>query len=179
MIYWKVYYLFIFKLWSNILFIIAIIVCIKSQNLGLKYYDPNEHPSSLEAAFYASLNRPVFAFAIVSLIVLLTVGEGLGTYQLLSKLFVDFFDRVIWLTIRKLKILFFIFIWLDGHRRILQPRWAQPISKLTYGAYLVHHVNQSYDIAVRRNARTFSIHNMVRKKKFLFWIVWYEITKNE
>ncbi|XP_008552670.1 nose resistant to fluoxetine protein 6 [Microplitis demolitor] len=114
------------KLWSNILFIIAIIVCIKSQNLGLKYYDPNEHPSSLEAAFYASLNRPVFAFAIVSLIVLLTVGEGL-----------------------------------DGHRRILQPRWAQPISKLTYGAYLVHHVNQSYDIAVRRNARTFSIHNMI------------------
>ncbi|XP_074114506.1 nose resistant to fluoxetine protein 6-like isoform X2 [Cotesia typhae] len=114
------------KVMSHILYLFCWVVAVSSLYLGLKYYNPNEHPSKLETSLYASLNRPGFAFGIVSGAVVLTVGEGLEQLQ-----------------------------------RFHQPSWAQPISKLTYGAFLVHNINQVYDIGVRRNAQVFAIHNMV------------------
>lgn len=51
---------------------------IKSQSLGMKFYDPNIISTPMEAGLYACLNRPTFALAIVSIVVLLTVGDGLG-----------------------------------------------------------------------------------------------------
>lgn len=56
------------------------VVAVSSLYLGLKYYNPNEHPSKLETALYASLSRPGFAFGIVSGAVVITVGEGLGNF---------------------------------------------------------------------------------------------------
>ncbi|XP_012257252.2 nose resistant to fluoxetine protein 6-like [Athalia rosae] len=48
---------------------------------------------------------------------------------------------------------------LDFHYNLMTPRWVPPLARLTYGAFLVHNINQSYDIAVTRSARTFSVHN--------------------
>ncbi|CAD6244916.1 GSCOCG00013530001-RA-CDS [Cotesia congregata] len=114
------------KVTSHILYLCCWIIAVSSLYLGLKYYNPNAHPSKLETALYASLSRPGFAFGMVLGTIVLSVGEGLERLQ--------------------------------GFH---QPSWAQPISKLTYGAFLVHNINQVYDIGVRRIAQVFSIHNMV------------------
>ncbi|KAK0074969.1 hypothetical protein PV325_007579, partial [Microctonus aethiopoides] len=94
--------------------------------MGLKFYNPNIKSTPLENALYASLSRPVFAIAAVSIVVLISVS-----------------DRS------------------EFHHKFFKPRWAQPLAKLTYGVYLIHNINQSYDIGVARNAKTFSLHNVI------------------
>ncbi|KAK0072799.1 hypothetical protein PV325_010777 [Microctonus aethiopoides] len=42
----------------------------------------------------------------------------------------------------------------DNYYNFLTPRWAQPFAKLTYGAYLIHPILQSYDIGSERSALT-------------------------
>ncbi|KAK0083717.1 hypothetical protein PV326_006605, partial [Microctonus aethiopoides] len=113
--------------WTHLPFILgAIMVAIKSQSMGLKFYNPNIKSTPLENALYASLSRPVFAIAAVSIVVLISVS-----------------DRS------------------EFHHKFFKPRWAQPLAKLTYGVYLIHNINQSYDIGVARNAKTFSLHNVI------------------
>ncbi|XP_011309808.1 nose resistant to fluoxetine protein 6 [Fopius arisanus] len=48
---------------------------------------------------------------------------------------------------------------LDFHHSFFKGRWVQPLARLTYGAYLLHNINQCYDVGVIRQARTFSLHN--------------------
>ncbi|XP_034938093.1 nose resistant to fluoxetine protein 6-like [Chelonus insularis] len=105
---------------------ITVLLGIMSQILGQKFYNPNINPSSFETALYASLCRPIFALAVVSAVIFLTIDNGFCSSY-----------------------------------RYFKPRWAQPMSRLTYGAYLIHHINQSYDIGVARHARTFSAHNIL------------------
>ncbi|XP_033222638.1 uncharacterized protein LOC117176493 [Belonocnema kinseyi] len=66
------------KMWSRILFILQVVVLsIYIQRLGFQFMDPNERPSLLVKAFYASFHRPIFAFSICSAALLITIGDGL------------------------------------------------------------------------------------------------------
>lgn len=46
--------------------------------MPIKFWDPNVQMSLLETTLYAGLHRGAYAFSICSVIVLLTVGDGLG-----------------------------------------------------------------------------------------------------
>ncbi|XP_015121190.1 nose resistant to fluoxetine protein 6 [Diachasma alloeum] len=49
---------------------------------------------------------------------------------------------------------------LEFYHSFFKGHWVQPVARLTYGAYLIHNINQSYDVGVIRQARTFSFHNV-------------------
>lgn len=53
-------------------------VAIKSQSMGLKFYNPNIKSTPMENALYASLSRPVFAMAAVSIVILISVSDQSG-----------------------------------------------------------------------------------------------------
>lgn len=54
------------------------------------------------------------------------------------------------------------FFFLTGfYHKLLTPRWAQPIARLTYGVYLLNNILQAFDMGIARSARIFSIHDLV------------------
>ncbi|XP_046733955.1 nose resistant to fluoxetine protein 6-like [Diprion similis] len=113
------------KALSRFLFILlAVGFTVFSQYLAAKYFDPNSQLRPLETAAYAGFHRAAFALGICSIVVLITIGDGL-----------------------------------DFHYNFMTPRWVQPLARLTYGAYLVHNIKQSYDIGATRSPRVFSISN--------------------
>ncbi|XP_066586276.1 nose resistant to fluoxetine protein 6-like [Prorops nasuta] len=57
-------------------------------------------------------------------------------------------------------ILFTIGDGLEFHYNFCTPTWVQPLARLTYSTFLVHNINQIYDIGVMRASRTFSVHTM-------------------
>ncbi|XP_014215126.1 nose resistant to fluoxetine protein 6-like [Copidosoma floridanum] len=66
------------KRWSHCLFILfAVVMSVKSQSLGHHYYNPNSKPSLLEVALYACLHRGFFALSFCSIVLLITMGDGL------------------------------------------------------------------------------------------------------
>ncbi|XP_046423522.1 nose resistant to fluoxetine protein 6-like [Neodiprion fabricii] len=115
------------KAWSRFLFILlAVGFTIVSESLAAKYFDPNSELHPLETAAYAGFHRAAFALGICSIVVLITIGDGL-----------------------------------DFHRNFMTPRWVSPLARLTYGAYLVHNIKQSYDVGATRTPRVFSLNNFL------------------
>ncbi|XP_043289880.1 nose resistant to fluoxetine protein 6-like [Venturia canescens] len=115
------------KVSSNILFFFVVVVLsLGTEITGHEYYNPNSNPTSLNKAIYACLHRGLFALAICSISLLITVGQGL-----------------------------------EFHYNFLTPNWAQPLGRLTYGAYLVHTIIQLYDVGVTRSPRDFAILHML------------------
>ncbi|XP_011495184.1 PREDICTED: nose resistant to fluoxetine protein 6-like [Ceratosolen solmsi marchali] len=69
------------KKWSQSLFLLLVfVVGISSQSLGFQYLDPNSNTSLLETALYASLHRGAFAISFCSIVLLITMGDGLDYY---------------------------------------------------------------------------------------------------
>ncbi|XP_033221998.1 O-acyltransferase like protein-like isoform X2 [Belonocnema kinseyi] len=113
---------------SRVLLVLQVVVlnfyCL---HLGVQFFDPNEKPTLLKKALYASLHRPIYAFSVCSVALLVTVGDGL-----------DFFYKM------------------------MTPGWAQPISKLSYGIFLLHFVIQSYDVGTARAASSNAIYGVIQ-----------------
>ncbi|XP_046630291.1 nose resistant to fluoxetine protein 6-like isoform X1 [Neodiprion virginianus] len=66
------------KAWSRVLFILlAIGFPIISQALAAKYFDPNSELHPFETAAYAGFHRTAYALGICSIVVLITIGDGL------------------------------------------------------------------------------------------------------
>ncbi|XP_024944250.1 nose resistant to fluoxetine protein 6 isoform X2 [Cephus cinctus] len=115
------------KAWSRIFFaLFAVVLSINIQAFSFKFIDINAEKGPLITALFASLHRAAFSMSMCSVVVLITVGQGL-----------------------------------DFHYNFLTPAWAQPLSRLTYGAFLVHNVNQIYEISVARVGRVFTFHNLI------------------
>lgn len=57
---------------------LSIVLTVGSQSLGYAYFDPRNKIYPLQAGLYAGLHRATFAIGICSIVVLLTVGDGLG-----------------------------------------------------------------------------------------------------
>ncbi|XP_046606179.1 nose resistant to fluoxetine protein 6-like [Neodiprion virginianus] len=113
------------KGWSRFLFILlAVGFTVISQYLATKYFDPNSELHPLETAAYAGFHRAAFALGVCSIVVLITIGDGL-----------------------------------DFHYNFMTPRWVPPLARLTYGAYLVHNIKQSYDVGATRSPRIFAINS--------------------
>lgn len=72
-----------FQVWSQILFLLQVVVLsLLIQNLAFYFIDPNVKPSVLLKSLYASFHRPIFSFSMCSVVLLFTIGDGLGNFFL-------------------------------------------------------------------------------------------------
>ncbi|XP_043465527.1 O-acyltransferase like protein-like [Leptopilina heterotoma] len=115
------------KTWSNILFITTFVIMFSTVYIGTLLLNPNLKISVFYKALYTSLHRPIFAFSICAIPLLLTIGNGLGFYY-----------------------------------NLLTSRWMQPLSRISYGIFLIHFVIHHFEIGTTRTAFTFSLYNVLK-----------------
>ncbi|XP_051158030.1 nose resistant to fluoxetine protein 6-like [Leptopilina boulardi] len=116
------------KTWSNILFITFVFMLSLTVTWpGTLLTNPNLKISAFQKALYASLHRPIYAFSICSIPLLLTIGDGLGFYY-----------------------------------NILTARWLQPLSRISYGIFMVHFIVLHFEFGTTRTAFTSTWYNFFK-----------------